>query len=152
MNIDLSEMTCISAVRKVWQVNKFKLNHGFFNCSSKKVHHFCRTHKVFSIAIVFFMFISVGSAEHLSKHDNMCAFTRDTLCVKDTLVTIAAVTRSVNRTANEIERNILLKYQAIETLHRYINYEMGVIQSHLPTPQYHVKFFQLNNIDKVRLT
>ncbi|CAF0939203.1 unnamed protein product [Adineta ricciae] len=103
---------------------------------------------MFAIAVVFFMFISVGSAEHESKHDNMCKIIRDTLCVKDTLVTIAAVTRSINRTANEIERNILFKYLETETLHRYINYEMGVIQSHLPTPQYHVKFFQLNNIDK----
>ncbi|CAF1065326.1 unnamed protein product [Adineta ricciae] len=148
MNVDLSEMICVPTMGMVWQVNKFKLNHRFSNRSSNKVHQFYRIHKVFAIAVVFFMFISVGSAEHESKHDNMCAFTRDTLCVKDTLVSIAAVARSVNRTANEIERNILFKYLETETLRRYINYEMSFVQSHLPTPQYHVKFFQLNNIDK----
>ena len=89
------------------------------------------------------------SAELQSKFDNMCPATRDVLCVKDTLLTIATVTRSINRTANEIERNILLKYQEIETLNRYINYEMDVIQPHLPLPRYHVKFFEVNYIDKV---
>ncbi|UJR21987.1 hypothetical protein I4U23_025055 [Adineta vaga] len=97
---------------------------------------------MFFSKIILVIVISFALADHRSKHDDMCPFTRDTLCVKDLLMTIAIVARSVNRTANEIERNILFKYQEIETLNRYINYEMGIIQSDLPTPQLHVKFFQ----------
>ncbi|CAF0939256.1 unnamed protein product [Adineta ricciae] len=98
-----------------------------------------------NILVLSVVFIS---AELQSKFDNMCPATRDVLCVKDTLLTIATVARSINRTANEIERTILSKYQEIETLNRYINYEMGVIQVYLPLPRYHVKFFQVNYVDK----
>jgi len=62
---------------------------------------------------------------------------------------IATVVKSINRTVNEIEKNILSQIKIIDTLNRYVNFEMGLIHSHLPTPQYHVEFFQLNNIDKV---
>ncbi len=62
---------------------------------------------------------------------------------------IATVAKSITRTTNEIEKSILNRIEIDETLNRYVNFEMGLIHSHLPTPQYHVQFVQLNNIDKV---
>jgi hypothetical protein len=79
----------------------------------------------------------------------MCRAIRNVLCVKDFLMVIATVAKSINRTINEIEKKILNKIIEVGTLNRYIYFEMGLIHSHLPTPQYHVQFFQLNNIDKV---
>ncbi|UJR21985.1 hypothetical protein I4U23_025053 [Adineta vaga] len=92
---------------------------------------------MFFSKIILVIVISFALADHRSKHDDMCPFTRDTLCVKDLLMTIAIVARSVDRTVNEIERNILFKYPEIETLNRYINFEMSHIQPGLPTPQFH---------------
>jgi hypothetical protein len=86
-----------------------------------------------------------------AKSDDMCKIARDVLCVKDVLMIIATVARSINRTTNEIEKYILNKTPAkqVQTLNRYVNFEMSLIHSHLPTPLYHAKFFQVNNIDKV---
>ncbi len=81
----------------------------------------------------------------------MCKVPRGILCVKDVLMSIATVAKSINRTANEIEKRILNSIGVTETLNRYINFEINLIHSHLPTPQYHVQFFQLNNIDKVNI-
>ncbi len=75
--------------------------------------------------------------------------TRSVLCVKDVLMIIATAAKSINRTVNEIEKSILNKIQIVDTLNLYVNFEIDLIQSHLPTPQYHVQFVQLDNIDKV---
>ncbi len=100
-----------------------------------------------------FMLIPISSVlalnDQQAKSDDMCKITRDVLCVKDVLMIIATVARRINRTTNEIEKHILSKIQIVQTLNRYVNFEMSLIHSHLPTPLYHAKFFQVNNIDKV---
>jgi hypothetical protein len=98
--------------------------------------------------MIFVVFVS-ASDEEQSKGDDLCKMTRSVLCVKDVLMVIATVAKSINRTANEIEKSILNKTQIVDTLNYYVNFEMGLIHSHLPTPQYHVQFVQLDNIDKV---
>lgn len=80
--------------------------------------------------------------------DKMCPNAREVLCVRDVLLLIATVAKSVNRTANEIEKHILNNIDIVGTLNRYVNFEMSSIP-HLPIPQYHSKFFQENNINKV---
>jgi hypothetical protein len=93
--------------------------------------------------------ICINAADqHRTKTDDMCSTIRNVLCVKDVLMMIATVAKSINRTGNEIEKNIL-NNGIDETLERHVNFEMGLIQSHLPIPQYHVQFFQLNNIEQV---
>jgi hypothetical protein len=108
-----------------------------------------------SIILVMFMLIPISSVLALNgqqaKSDDMCKITRDVLCVKDVLMIIATVARRINRTTNEIENHILNKIQAdqLQTLNRYVDFEKNLIRSHLPTPLYHAKFIQVNNIDKV---
>jgi hypothetical protein len=105
-----------------------------------------------TLLIIFTLILLVnGSHEEELKTDDLCKITRNVLCVKDVLMIIATVARSINRTANEIEKQIVTKIQILDTLNRYVNFEMGLIHSQLPTPQYHVQFFQLNIIDKVCL-
>jgi len=106
-----------------------------------------------TIILAMFMLIPISFVlalnDQQAKSDDMCKITRDVLCVKDVLMIIATVARRINRTTNEIEKYILSKIQIVQTLNRYINFEMGLIRSHLPTPQYHAKFIQVNNIDQV---
>jgi hypothetical protein len=101
--------------------------------------------------LLLLILIIRASAEQQTTGDEMCKVPRGILCVKDVLMTIATVAKSINRTANEIEKHILNSIGVTETLNRYINFEINLIHSHLPTPQYHVQFFQLNNIDKVNI-
>jgi len=89
-----------------------------------------------------------SNEEHI-KDDQMCQVIRNVLCVADSLNRIATVAKSINRTVNDIEKAIENKHDALDTLNRYVTYEMGSIHSQIPTPQYHVQFFQSNNIDKV---
>jgi hypothetical protein len=98
--------------------------------------------------VIFVVFVS-ASDEEQSKGDDLCKMTRSVLCVKDVLMIIATAAKSINRTVNEIEKSILNKIQIVDTLNLYVNFEIDLIQSHLPTPQYHVQFVQLDNIDKV---
>lgn len=104
---------------------------------------------LFLLLLIIIILIIHVSADQQTKNDEMCKPLRSVLCVKDVLMIIATVVKSINRTANEIEKHILNHIKVIDTLNRYINFEMNRIHSHLPTPQYHVQFFQLNNIDKV---
>jgi hypothetical protein len=103
---------------------------------------------IFLIILISILFAS-GLDEQQSKNDGMCSIRRGVLCVKDVLMIIATVAKSLNRTANEIEKHIVQKIGILDTLNRYVNFEMGLIHSNLPTPQYHVQFFLFNNIDKV---
>jgi hypothetical protein len=83
--------------------------------------------------------------------DDLCQRTGDTLCVRDVLMIIAAMTKNINRTINQVETDIIHRVQTIDTLNRYINFELGVIHTRLPSPQYHMRFVQMNNIDQVIL-
>jgi hypothetical protein len=98
---------------------------------------------------VSILFVTGSNEQQHLQTDDMCKATRDVLCVKDVLMVIATVAKSINRTVNEIERSITNGVQIINTINRYVNFEMGIIHSHLPTPQYHVNFFQVSNINKV---
>jgi hypothetical protein len=102
------------------------------------------------IIFISFLFASGSNAEEL-KTDGLCKITQDVLCVKDVLMLIATVTKSINQTAYEIEKQIVKKIQNLDTLDRYVNFEMHLIQSQLPVSRDHAKFFQMNNIDKVCL-
>jgi len=87
--------------------------------------------------------------EQQSKTDDMCGIIRNVLSVEDVLKDIATAAKSIDRKANEIQKSVESKTQILDTLHDYVNREMDSILSQLPTAKYHVKFFQLNNIDKV---
>lgn len=93
--------------------------------------------------------VSLATADLLPDSDGLCQRTTDTLCVKDAFLTIAIIARSVNRTATEIDRHIVSKYKEIYTLAWSLNYEMGIVQRHLPPPAQHVKFAQRSNVDRV---
>ncbi len=101
------------------------------------------------IVIVSILLVSGSMKKEQFQVDDMCKITENMLCVKDVLMIIATVAKSINHTANEIEKSIMKSVQTVDTLNRYVNFEMGLIHSHLPTSQYHVEFFQMNNIDKV---
>ncbi|CAF1003831.1 unnamed protein product [Adineta steineri] len=83
--------------------------------------------------------------------DKVCSRVRELLCPRDELMKIATTIRSISRALNEIEENILISTTINETLHRYIDFEIGHIQSVLPTRQYHAHFFKNNNINKTYL-
>jgi hypothetical protein len=101
------------------------------------------------IVIVSILLVSGSMKKEQFQVDDMCKITESMLCVKDVLMIIATVAKSINHTANEIEKSIMKSVQTADTFNRYVNFEMGIIHSHLPTSPYHVEFFQVNNIDKV---
>ncbi len=101
------------------------------------------------IVIVSILLVSGSMKKEQFQVDDMCKITENMLCVKDVLMIIATIAKSINHTANEIEKSIMKSVQTADTLRRYVDFEMGLIRSHLPTSQYHVEFFQMNNIDKV---
>ncbi|CAF1428883.1 unnamed protein product [Adineta steineri] len=90
-------------------------------------------------------------ADQSFKTDKVCNITREILCVRDELLKTATAVRNINRTLNEIERNILISTTINETLHRYISFETRYIQIQLPTPQNHANFFKNSNINKTYL-
>ena len=82
--------------------------------------------------------------------DDVCPRIADVLCVREVLVAIASMTKNINRSLNELETSVLEKVHIIDTVSYYINYEMEFIHTHLPKPQFHTQFNQLNNINQVR--
>lgn len=103
------------------------------------------------ITAMLIIYISFAAADLLPDSDGLCQRMTDTLCVNQTLLEIAAVARSVNRTATEIDRHIIFKHREIRFLYRALNFEMATVQRHLPPPVQLVRFAQLSNVDKVRL-
>lgn len=83
--------------------------------------------------------------------DGFCPPSAPVLCVREVLMAITAMTKNINRTLNQIENDILENVQITETLNRYVQYELNLIYFRLPTPQLHMQFFQMNNIDEVGL-
>lgn len=81
--------------------------------------------------------------------DNLCPEMNDVLCVEDILTSIATATRSINRTLIDIERSILENVQINDTFNRYMYYEIGLISSQLPKPQFHTLFFHSEELDRV---
>jgi hypothetical protein len=82
----------------------------------------------------------------------MCKIKRNVLCIKDVLKTIAIVAESINRTAYEIEKYIIVnKNEISDQVNHHVRHQMILIHSQLPTPRHHAEFFRLSNIDKVCL-
>ncbi len=90
-----------------------------------------------------------ASSRRQRRADGICGDTRSVLCVNSTLVVISITAKSIERKANEIEKHILSKSIINETLNGLVKSEMIKIHSALPKPEYHLKFEDLNNIDKV---
>lgn len=90
------------------------------------------------------------SDQQLVQTDDLCPRLSPVLCVRDTLLAIASTTKNLNRTLNQIDDEIEEKVQIIETLNRYVQFELSLIHFRLPTPQFHMQFIQLNNVDQVK--
>jgi hypothetical protein len=108
---------------------------------------------LFSKSLCLIIHVSIVLAwpvdQQQSKTDDMCEILPNVLSVKDVLKNIATAAKSIDRKANEIQKSVESKTQTLHTLDAYVNREMDSILSQLPTSEYHVQFFQLNNIDKV---
>ncbi|CAF2992089.1 unnamed protein product [Rotaria socialis] len=100
------------------------------------------------VLIVFASSLFVLQINAEQEHDDMCRLVRDVLCVKDVLMIIAMTTRSMERTINKTQVDIAGRIGNNDTANRYVKYQVGNIDSQLPTPKYHTHFFQLNNINK----
>ena len=106
------------------------------------------------LIILVKIFILIGFVSASDKHqanddDNMCNIKFNILCVKDVLMKIRDVTRNITHTLNLIEKNIFDDNQNKKTIDLFVDYEMTIIKSHLPTSKYHLQFLLVNNIDKV---
>ncbi|CAF3790185.1 unnamed protein product [Rotaria magnacalcarata] len=83
------------------------------------------------------------------EHDDMGCSVQDVLCVKDVLTKIAETARSIEKTINETQANIATRIESIDTVNRYVKFQVVEIDPQLPTPKYHTNFGRLNNINKV---
>ena len=91
-----------------------------------------------------------GSQEAPVTGDGVCDNIRTVLCVRDVLLHIASLTKSINRTLNELETSIASKIETKDTVNYYINFETQFIHAQLPKPEFHTQFHHLNNIVQVR--
>lgn len=85
------------------------------------------------------------------KNDSMCNVNREILCVKDVLISISKITHNIDGIINETHKYISDKISDVDTIDRYIKYQVSAIDVQLPPPKYHVHFFRVNNINKVFL-
>lgn len=100
--------------------------------------------------IIALAIFPVGSHGAPVQADDVCPRLGDVLCVRDVLLNIASMTKNISRHLNELETSVLEKVHIIDTVNYYISYEMEFIHTHLPKPQLHTQFNQVNNINQVR--
>lgn len=97
-----------------------------------------------------FLLLGIPSNGQVALNDDLCPRLSPVLCVRDVLLAIASTTKSLNRTLNQIDDEIEEKVQIIDTLNRYVQFELSLIHFRLPTPQFHMQFIQMNNVDQVK--
>jgi len=84
-----------------------------------------------------------------SNRNDLCGGIRGVLCVLNDLNLAAEAAKTIEHIANETETYILNEIGITDALNFYVDRVIDSIHLHLRTPQYHVQFMELNNINKV---
>lgn len=90
------------------------------------------------------------NGQPMKQIDDLCSNLPEVLCVREVFERISSVTKSVNRTLNQMEIEILANGNILETIMRHVQHELHIIHHRLPSPSFHKSFFKHNNIDQVR--